>query len=56
MSGNVHHRIEGKNSLITPQCMCEMHLEYDRRIKQPLILEIYRRYQERLRSGNSMIL
>jgi len=55
--GNVYHRISKvKNSLITP-VMYERNaelLEYDRRIKQPLTFEIYRRYQERLRSANSM--
>jgi DNA helicase-2/ATP-dependent DNA helicase PcrA len=55
--GNVYHRISKvKNSLITP-VMYERNaelLEYDRRIKQPLTFEIYRRYQDRLRSANSM--
>jgi len=55
--GSVHHRISmAKNSLITP-AMYEQNAEireYDRQIKQPLIFEIYRRYQERLRAGNSM--
>lgn len=29
-------------------------IEYDRRAKQPQLFEIYQRYQNRLRSGNSM--
>lgn len=55
--GSVYHRISrAKNSLITPG-MYERNTElteYDNQLKQPLTSEIYRRYQERLRAGNSM--
>ncbi len=55
--GSVHGQISrAKNSLITPAMYAgnaEI-IEYDRRAKQPQLFEIYQRYQNRLRSGNSM--
>ena len=55
--GSVHGQISrAKNSLITPAMYAgnaEI-IEYDNRAKQPQIFEIYKRYQNRLRAGNSM--
>ncbi len=55
--GSVHGQISrAKNSLITPT-MYEVNaeiIEYDRRARQPHLSEIYKRYQNRLRSSNSM--
>ncbi|RNC63623.1 ATP-dependent helicase [Proteiniphilum sp. X52] len=55
--GAVHGQISrAKNSLITP-AMYAANAEiqqYDRMARRPQLFEIYRRYQNRLRSGNSM--
>lgn len=55
--GNVHGQISrAKNSLITPVMYAgnaEI-MQYDNRARQPLLFEIYQRYQNRLRSANSM--
>ncbi len=55
--GSVQNQISrAKNSLITPAMYAgnsEL-LEYDRQAHRPAISEIYSRYQQRLRSGNSM--
>ncbi len=55
--GAVHNQISrAKNSLITPAMYAgnaEI-LEYDRMARRPKLFEIYQRYQNRLRSGNSM--
>jgi DNA helicase-2/ATP-dependent DNA helicase PcrA len=53
----IHGQIsKAKNSLITPAMYAANSelLEYDRRAKQPQLFEIYQRYQNRLRSANSM--
>ena len=55
--GAVHNQISrAKNSLITPSMYAANAeiLEYDRMARRPQLSEIYRRYQNRLRSGNSM--
>ncbi len=55
--GPVHNQISSaKNSLITPGMYAANSelIEYDRRARQPHIFEIYQRYQNRLRAGNSM--
>lgn len=55
--GAVHGQISrAKNSLITPVMYAgnaEI-LQYDRMAKRPMLFEIYQRYQNRLRAGNSM--
>ena len=55
--GSVQGQISrAKNSLITPAMYAgnaEI-IEYDNRARQPQIFEIYKRYQNRLRAGNSM--
>lgn len=54
---SVHGQISKvKNSLITPSMYASNSelLEYDRRAKQPQLFEIYQRYQNRLKSANSM--
>ncbi|MGI6074056.1 MAG: ATP-dependent helicase [Fermentimonas sp.] len=54
---SVHSHISrAKNSLITPAMYADNAelLEYDRRIRQPMIHEIYKMYQNRLRNSNSM--
>lgn len=53
----VHNQISrAKNSLITPQTYARNKeiLEYDRITKRPLIYEIYKQYQKRLKVANSM--
>ncbi len=53
----IHGQIsKAKNSLITPAMYAANSelLEYDRRAMLPLLFEIYQRYQNRLRSANSM--
>ena len=56
-SGAVHGVIsKAKNSLITPNVYennAQLQ-EYDRQSKRPLIFEIYKRYQRRLKASNSM--
>jgi len=55
--GAVHNQISrAKNSLITPVMYANNAeiLEYDRMARRPRLFEIYQRYQNRLRSGNSM--
>ena len=55
--GGIHGQISrAKNSLITPAMYAANSeiLDYDRRARQPQIFEIYQRYQNRLRSANSM--
>ncbi len=55
--GSVHAQISrAKNSLITPALYANDAeiMQYDRKVKQPQLFEIYQRYQSRLRSGNSM--
>ena len=55
--GPVHGQIsKAKNSLITPNVYAtnEDILEYDRQSKRPKLFEIYKRYQRRLKSSNSM--
>ena len=55
--GPVHGVIsKAKNSLITPNVYANSGelLEYDRQSKRPLIFEIYKRYQRRLKASNSM--
>ncbi len=55
--GGVHNQISrAKNSLITPAMYAANSelLEYDRQSRRPAISEIYSRYQQRLRSANSM--
>ena len=55
--GPVHGQIsKAKNNLITPTVYAnnEELLEYDRMSKRPMIFEIYKRYQRRLKSSNSM--
>ncbi len=55
--GGVQAQISrAKNSLITPAMYAANSeiSDYDRRARQPLLFEIYQRYQNRLRSGNSM--
>ena len=55
--GPVHGQIsKAKNNLITPTVYAnnEELLEYDRLSKRPMIFEIYKRYQRRLKSSNSM--
>ena len=55
--GGVHSQISrAKNSLISPKMYAQNSeiLQYDRMAKRPMIFEIYQRYQNRLRSGNSM--
>ncbi len=55
--GSVHGQISrAKNSLITPAMYAgnaEI-IDFDRRARQPQLFEIYKRYQNRLRAGNSM--
>jgi len=55
--GAVHGQISrAKNNLITPAMYAgnaEI-LQYDRMAKRPKLFEIYQRYQQRLRAGNSM--
>ena len=55
--GTVHgHISRAKNNLITPAMYAgnaEI-LQYDRMAKQPMLFDIYRRYQQRLRAANSM--
>lgn len=55
--GAVHGQISrAKNNLITPAMYAgnaEI-LQYDRMAKRPMLFEIYQRYQQRLRAGNSM--
>ncbi|MDD2328639.1 MAG: UvrD-helicase domain-containing protein, partial [bacterium] len=55
--GGVHNQISrAKNSLITPAMYAangEL-MEYDRQARRPSLSEIYNRYQQRLRAGNSM--
>ena len=55
--GGVHNQISrAKNSLITPAMYAsngELQ-DYDRQARRPAISEIYSRYQQRLRSANSM--
>lgn len=53
----IHAQIsKAKNSLITPAMYAANSeiLDYDRRARQPQLFEIYQRYQNRLRSANSM--
>jgi DNA helicase-2/ATP-dependent DNA helicase PcrA len=55
--GHVHGQISrAKNSLITPAMYAanDEILQYDRMAKRPRLFEIYERYQNRLRSANSM--
>lgn len=55
--GSVHNQIsKAKNSLITPAMYRgnKEIIEYDQSSKRPLIYEIYERYQNRLKSANSM--
>ncbi|MDD4776789.1 MAG: 3'-5' exonuclease [Fermentimonas sp.] len=55
--GNVQGQISrAKNSLITPAMYASNAeiIQYDNRARQPQIFEIYKRYQNRLRAGNSM--
>ena len=55
--GPVHGQIsKAKNSLITPTVYANKAdiIEYDRQSKRPLIFEIYKRYQRRLKASNSM--
>ena len=55
--GAVHGQISrAKNSLITPAMYAanDEIQQYDRMAKRPKLYEIYQRYQNRLRSGNSM--
>jgi DNA helicase-2/ATP-dependent DNA helicase PcrA len=55
--GGIHGQISrAKNSLITPTMYAANSeiLDYDRKAKQPQLFEIYQRYQNRLRSANSM--
>ena len=55
--GPVHGQIsKAKNSLITPNVYANKPdiLEHDRQSKRPLIYEIYKRYQRRLKASNSM--
>ncbi len=55
--GPVHGQIsKAKNNLITPTVYANNDeiLEHDRMSKRPLIFEIYKRYQRRLKSSNSM--
>lgn len=55
--GAVHGQISrAKNSLITPGMYAQNKelLQYDRMAKRPMLFEIYQRYQNRLRSANSM--
>ena len=55
--GGVHNQVSrAKNSLITPAMYAangEL-MEYDRQARRPSLSEIYNRYQQRLRAGNSM--
>ena len=54
---NVHGQISrAKNSLITPVMYASNTeiIEYDRKSRQPMIYEIYQRYQNRLKAANSM--
>lgn len=55
--GSVHNQISrAKNNLITPKMYAQNAeiQEYDRAAKRPQLFEIYQRYQDRLRSANSM--
>ena len=55
--GAVHGQISrAKNSLITPAMYAANAeiIQYDRMAKRPQLFEIYQRYQNRLRSANSM--
>lgn len=56
-AGSVHNQISrAKNNLITPKMYAQNAeiQEYDRAAKRPQLFEIYQRYQDRLRSANSM--
>ncbi|MDI3504827.1 MAG: ATP-dependent helicase UvrD/PcrA [Bacteroidota bacterium] len=56
-AGSVHNQISrAKNNLITPKMYAQNTeiQEYDRAAKRPQLFEIYQRYQDRLRSANSM--
>jgi len=56
-TGSVHSQISrAKNNLITPKMYAQNTeiQEYDRAAKRPQLFEIYQRYQDRLRSANSM--